>query len=58
MVTSRRTSTTRRRVTMDPNSPTPSPTTLDTAWGEYSTEATRGWFARALWQALDSYFGR
>ena len=31
--------------------PPDAPTTYDTAWGDYTGEATRGWFARALWQA-------
>ena len=31
--------------------PPDAPTTYDTAWGDYGSEATRGWFARALWQA-------
>ena len=31
--------------------PPDAPTTLDTPWGSFGDEATRGWFARALWQA-------
>ncbi len=27
------------------------------AWASWDTPATRGWFARALWQALDGTFG-
>lgn len=30
--------------------PPDAPTTLDVPWGDYASEATRGWFARALWQ--------
>ena len=26
-------------------------------WAAWDWHATRGWFAQALWQALDSYFG-
>jgi glucose/arabinose dehydrogenase len=28
------------------------------SFAEWNQAATRGWFARALWQALDSHFGR
>jgi uncharacterized repeat protein (TIGR02543 family) len=27
-------------------------------WADWDTPASRGWFARVFWQALDSYFGR
>ncbi|MGN6813950.1 MAG: glycosyl hydrolase family 8, partial [Thermomicrobiales bacterium] len=27
-------------------------------WTDWNTSASRGWFARVFWQALDSYFGR
>ena len=30
----------------------------DQSFSSWNQPATRGWFARALWQALDSYFGR
>jgi hypothetical protein len=29
----------------------------DGAWSGWDSAATRGWFAQALWDALDSYFG-
>ena len=28
------------------------------AWTDWDAPATRGWTARLLWQALDSYFGQ
>jgi hypothetical protein len=30
--------------------PPDAPIVLDAAWGDYASQATRGWFARALWQ--------
>jgi hypothetical protein len=27
-------------------------------WGAWNTDSSRGWFALALWQALDSYWGK
>lgn len=33
------------------------PTNGAAAWGDWSTPASRAWFARVLWQALDATFG-
>ncbi len=35
----------------------PPDTSAGAGWESWNRPATRGWFARALWQALDSYFG-
>jgi hypothetical protein len=32
------------------------PTNGAAAWGDWNTFASRGWFARVLWQALDAKF--
>jgi subtilisin family serine protease len=33
------------------------PTNNAAAWGDWDTPASRGWFARVLWQALNATFG-